>query len=262
MDKKIGVLIPAYNEAERIGSTIEAVLKYTENIVVVNDGSKDETSRIVSRYPITLLDRTENKGLAKTVAEGFSYMLDAGYEVGIKMDGDGQMNASKLLVFFETVKKLPDVDVICATYDDDTPWMVRKDMAIYSSIYRLATGIKTSDLLSEYRAYNRKAMQFMVDYTTDEGYGSPLILLDMHRENLDSIEVNGGVSYSLADFRPLPIDAQYALRRAFVTKVFKFPGVRSKIVGLGSIPLWIGLIVFNCTVQPKYHSFLPKKFIR
>ncbi len=259
---KIGILIPAYNEEKKISSTLDDVLQYTDDIVVVNDGSIDRTAEIVREYPVTLIDRQENIGLAKTIAEGFQYMLNHGFDYGIKLDGDGQMESSKLPEFISTIEDNPSIDIVCATYNEDTPWMIKKDMSLYSFFYRLATGIKTSDFLSEYRAHNRKAMKYLVENTQDERYGSPLILFDMHRVGLNSIEIKGGVSYSQGDFRPLPLDAQYELRKAFVTKAFQFEGVRSKIVSVASVPFWAGLLVFNCVVQPKYHSFLPKRFVR
>ena len=258
---KIGVLIPAYNEEKKIGLTIEGILKYSKDIIVINDGSQDKTPEIVRKYPVKLIDRKKNRGLAKTVAEGFEYLINENFDYGIKVDGDNQMDAEKLPEFFSLINENP-TDIICATYNKDTPWMIRKDMKIYSVFYKLATGIKTSDFLSEYRAYSRNAMKFLSKNTQDEGYGSPLILFDMHRKGLTSSEINGGVSYNQKDFRPLPLDAQYELRKAFVTKTFKFKGPRSKIVSIGSIPFWAGLLIFNCTVQPKYHSFLPKKFVR
>jgi len=259
---RIGTLIPAYNEEKKIGNTLDEILQYTDDVVVVNDGSLDRTAEIVKQYPVDLIDRNENIGLARTVAEGFQYMIHNGFDYGIKLDGDGQMDASKLPEFFSTIEQNPSTDIVCATYNDDTPWMIKKDMFLYSLFYRLATGIKTSDFLSEYRAYNRKAMEYLVENTKDEGYGSPLILFDLHRNGMTSTEIEGGVSYSQRDFRPLPVDAQYELRKAFVTKTFQFEGLKSKLVSVASIPFWAGLLVFNCTVQPKYHSFLPKKFVR
>lgn len=259
---KIGVVIPAYNEEKNIGKTIEDILPYTGDIVVINDGSKDKTKQVIEKYPVKLIHRSKNLGLAKTVAEGFRYLLKNEYDYGIKMDADGQMDASKLKEFFETVYKKSVFDVICATFNKDTPWMIRKDMKIYSFIYKLATGINTTDLLSEYRAYSRKGMEYLVKNTSDEGYGSPLLLIDMHRNDLKSTEIMGGVSYSQKKFRPFPIDAQFALRKAFLTKTFRFKGLRPKMISILSIPFWVGLIIFNCTIQPKYHTFLPRKYVR
>lgn len=259
---KIGVLIPVYNEMKKIRKTLEEVLQYTSDIIVINDGSIDRTADYVKKYQVILIDRKENIGLAKTIVEGIKYMLNQGFDYVIKLDGDGQMDAAKIINFINLIKEKPKYDIFCATYNKDTPWMIKKDMFIYSFFYKIATGIKTTDFLSEYRAYNRNAMQFLVENTHREGYGSPLQLFDMHRAGLRSFEIKGGVSYSQKDFRPLPIDAQYALRKAFVTKTFQFKGIRSKIISILSIPFWIILLIFNCTVQPKYHSFLPKKFVR
>ena len=247
---------------KKIRTTLEDVLQYTSEIIVINDGSIDRTSDYVKKYQVILIDRKKNIGLAKTIVEGIEYMLNQDFDYAIKLDGDGQMDASKIIDFINLIKEKPSYDIFCATYNNDTPWMIKKDMFIYSFFYKMATGIKTTDFLSEYRAYNKTAMKFLVENTNKEGYGSPLQLFDMHRAGLKSIEIKGGVSYSQLDFRPLPIDAQYELRKAFITKTFQFKGIRSKIISIISIPFWIVLLIFNCIVQPKYHSFLPKKLVR
>ena len=59
------VLIPAYNEERKIGNTLEGVLQHIDDIVVVNDGSVDKTAEIVRQYPVTLINRKENRGLAR-----------------------------------------------------------------------------------------------------------------------------------------------------------------------------------------------------
>lgn len=260
--QKIAILIPAYNEEKHIAHTIEDILRYTKNIIVINDGSKDRTGQIVEKYPVVLISNKKNLGLAKTVAKGFNYLLDNGYDYGIKVDADGQMDATKLEEFFSVINSNKSMDIVCATLNRSTPWVIRKDMRIYSWIYKLATKIHTTDLLSEYRAYNRTAMEYLVKNTSNEGYGSPLMLIDMHRSKLKSIEIKGGVFYNQKDFRPFPIDAQYALRKSFVSKVFDFRGFRPKTISILSIPFWILLMIFNCVYQPKYHTFLHSRYVR
>jgi glycosyltransferase involved in cell wall biosynthesis len=259
---KIGVLIPAYNEERTIGKTLSEVLQHIEDVVVVNDGSQDGTAGVVREFPVTLIDRERNVGLAKTVAEGFAHMLEQGYDYGIKLDADGQMAPERIPDMVVKIEEDPAIDIICATYDNDTPWIIRKDMRIFSRMYRLGTGIETTDYLSEFRGYNARAMRYLIEHTKDEGYASPFLLLDMHRAGLRSAEIRGGVSFSEDKLRPFPIDAQYQFKKAFVQKVYQFGTVRSKAVALASIPLWAALTVFNSTVQPKYHTFLPKRFVR
>ena len=261
-EQKIGILIPAYNEEKKIANTLDEILQHIDNVIVVNDGSKDRTAEIVKSYPVILINREENIGLARTIAEGFKYMLNQNYDYGIKLDADGQMEPDKIPNFISKIKEDPSIDVICATYNPDTPWIIRKDMKIYSWFYKVATGIETSDYLSEFRAYNRKAMSYLVNNTSDEGYASPFLLLDMHRAGLKSDEIKGGVSFSENKIRPFPIDAQIQFKRAFVEKVYKFGTIKSMAIALSSIPFWAGLTIFNCMVQPKYHTFLPKRFVR
>lgn len=258
----LAIIVPAFNEAKAIEKTLESILEVCNDIVVIDDGSMDNTAEIVKRYPVTLIQNGKNRGLAQTVKVGLQYVLDQGYDYALKMDADGQMNASMIPTIKQVIKDSDTKDIIYCTYDEKTPWMIRKDMKIYSTIYELGTSIKTSDLLSEFRAYSKKAMKFLVERTTNEGYGSPLILMDMHREGMESLEVKGGVSYAENVIRPFPLDAQLGLRKSFVSKLYKFPGIRSKIVSIGSIPFWAALLMFNVTVQPKYHSILPKKYMR
>lgn len=65
---KVTALIPAYNEADRIGETLQAVLKLdmVDQIVVIDDGSTDGTTAVVKDYPVELikLDRNRGKGSA------------------------------------------------------------------------------------------------------------------------------------------------------------------------------------------------------
>lgn len=259
---KIGVLIPAYNEGQTIGKTIEDVLKYSPNVVVVDDGSKDRTSEEAMKYPVKLIPHGKNKGLAAAVRTGLAYMLRQSFDYAIKIDGDSQMDIGKIPVFIKAAKENPLIDIIYATFNPDTPWMIKKDMRIYSFFLRLATGHRTSDILSEYRMYSNRAMEYIVYRDQDEGYGSPLIIIDTLREGFAIKELGNGVSYAKEFIRPFPLDAQLALRRSFVIKVFRYKSLRSKIVAILSIPFFAGLLIFNVVTGPKYHSILPKRFLR
>ncbi len=70
---KITVLIPAYNEQSRIGKTLEAVckIKGVDQVVVIDDGSTDDTAAIAATYPIQLLKQTENRGKGQALNRGW-----------------------------------------------------------------------------------------------------------------------------------------------------------------------------------------------
>ena len=62
-DKKICILIPTYNNEKTLQRVIDGVLEYTQNIIIINDGSTDSTSEILKTYSqLTILNLPENKG--------------------------------------------------------------------------------------------------------------------------------------------------------------------------------------------------------
>ena len=66
------MLIPTYNNDRTLKRVIEGVLKYTENIIIVNDGSTDTTSQILKEYPnLEQLHIPKNKGKGKALRLGF-----------------------------------------------------------------------------------------------------------------------------------------------------------------------------------------------
>ncbi len=95
MKPKILVIVPAYNEEKYIQSTINDLLKYVprENILVVNDASKDKTPEIVSKMGIKIINHKTNKGLGGALKTGFEYAIKHSYDYVITFDADGQHKA-------------------------------------------------------------------------------------------------------------------------------------------------------------------------
>ena len=94
--KTIGVVIPAYNEASQIGRVIETMPDFVDEIVIVDDNSKDDTVSVIEEYQlkyprITLIRHQTNKGVGGAMATAYKYARDRGFDVAVRMDGDGQM---------------------------------------------------------------------------------------------------------------------------------------------------------------------------
>lgn len=99
MDKthpKIAVVIPAYNVEETIVKVIMGIPKTVENIIVVNDASRDDTANKVKSVKdkrVTLINHTKNMGVGGALLSGYSYALGLGVDIVVKLDGDDQMDA-------------------------------------------------------------------------------------------------------------------------------------------------------------------------
>jgi len=96
---KIFVVIPAYNEANFIKGVIEKVPERVEKIIVVDDCSEDGTSDVVSSIPdnrIKLINHKINTGVGGAMVSGYKYSLEAGADIVVKIDGDGQMDPGQI----------------------------------------------------------------------------------------------------------------------------------------------------------------------
>lgn len=88
---KICVLIPTYNNHKTLERVIDGVLLYTDNVIVINDGSTDTTATILEKYTsISVLTITKNKGKGNALQIGFRDAISKGYEYAITIDSDGQ----------------------------------------------------------------------------------------------------------------------------------------------------------------------------
>jgi glycosyltransferase involved in cell wall biosynthesis len=101
---RIAIVIPVFNEEENIEKLLKKISPYPkEDIVVVDDGSQDQTVSIVERFGATLLTHTVNQGKGMAHRTAFSYALKNGYDGVITLDGDGQHAPEEIGNFLEAV---------------------------------------------------------------------------------------------------------------------------------------------------------------
>ena len=93
---KICILIPAYNAEETLGSVLKKIEPLKMDTIVVNDGSSDETKRVVSENGAHLLEHPLNLGKGAALQTGFQYILQKDYQVVITLDADGQHDPSAM----------------------------------------------------------------------------------------------------------------------------------------------------------------------
>ncbi|HEX20125.1 MAG TPA: glycosyltransferase family 2 protein [Acidiferrobacteraceae bacterium] len=88
---RVAVIIPVYNESASIADIIERVLQqHYDQLIVVDDGSTDDTVNIVSAMPVTLLQNDGNCGKGVSLIHGMRYALEQGADLIVTLDGDGQ----------------------------------------------------------------------------------------------------------------------------------------------------------------------------
>ena len=107
MDKTFLVIIPAYNAASTISELIKKILKYIDkcDVVVVNDGSRDQTSRLIQESGVMVLQHPENRGKGEALKTGFEYALRKNYHAVITIDADLQHNPRSIPDFIRKSDK-------------------------------------------------------------------------------------------------------------------------------------------------------------
>ena len=107
-DSNVLVLLPAYNVSETIGDILNQLKGYT--VLVVDDGSVDETAKILSNYEVLTLHHAENMGLSNAIRTGINYAINNGFDSVITIDADGQHDPYYINSFIEMLKTH---DLVC-----------------------------------------------------------------------------------------------------------------------------------------------------
>jgi glycosyltransferase involved in cell wall biosynthesis len=99
------VIIPAYCEAGRIGPVVAGVKAYWPDVIVVDDGSPDDTSRQAGQAGAMVIRHEVNSGKGAALDTGFRTARERGFDFVITMDGDGQHSPSDLPVFVSAYRQ-------------------------------------------------------------------------------------------------------------------------------------------------------------
>jgi len=153
---KCVVVIPTYNNAGTLAAVVADVKQYSSDIIVVNDGSTDHTSDILSTIKdITVIDYPKNRGKGYALKLGLQRACDLGYRYAISIDSDGQHYADDIPVFIDRIEQSPDSLLIGARNltADNMPAKNTFANKFSNFWFRVETGQKLSDTQSGYRLY-------------------------------------------------------------------------------------------------------------
>src|SRR3954471_12405923 len=188
--KKILIIVPAYNEEEAIEQTLSKLMAIKSTIpnidvCVVNDGSKDQTSRLVSKYNVTLLDLPINLGIGGGMQTGYKYAFNNNYDIAIQFDADGQHNELDIDSLLQPIMN-EDIDMVVGSRfikNTDYKGSLTRRVGIFyfSTLLYLMTGRRFTDPTSGFRAVNKKVIERFATYYPND-YPEPEVLISLHRK--------------------------------------------------------------------------------
>ena len=164
---KILLIIPAYNEEENIAETIKKIKEFSEEIeyIVINDGSKDNTQKVLEENNIKHIRLIRNLGIGGAVQTGYKYAYENNYDIAIQFDGDGQHDVNYIPNICEPLINGQADMCIGTRYLDkneskfQSTFMRRLGANIISTFIRIFCGQKITDPTSGFRAVNKKIIE-------------------------------------------------------------------------------------------------------
>lgn len=179
MPAKFLTALPVYNEEAYVEDVLDEVLRYSRDVLVVDDGSTDDTPERLRRFPsVKVLTHSENRGYGAALRTAFRYALEQDYEVLVTIDCDGQHEPALIPAIVEAAEQ---ADIVSGsryleTFDPAArpPEDRRRINQTITDEINARLGLKLTDAFCGFKAYRVGALKRL--QSTDDGYAMPLEL--------------------------------------------------------------------------------------
>ena len=196
---KILLIIPAYNEEENILRVIKKINDYNSkndfklDYIVINDGSKDNTLKILKENNINHINLINNLGIGGAVQTGYKYALENNYDIAVQFDGDGQHDINYVKKICEPIINGEANMRIGSRYLDkksssfQSTFMRRLGKNIISFLIKILCKKRITDPTSGFRAADKDIIKlFSYDYPVD--YPEPESTVNILKKNFKVVE--------------------------------------------------------------------------
>lgn len=244
-NKKIGVVIPCYNEETQIGIVIETMPEFIDKMIIVDDVSRDKTVEVSNKYreqekykdKIVIIEHEKNSGVGAAISSGYIWCRDNGIDIAVVMAGDAQMDPNDLpelldpvadgkadyakgnrLITGEAWQKIPKV-----RYFGNTSLTL---------MTKIASGYwHVTDSQTGYTALNKKALKLLPLKDIFPRYGMPndfLVTLNIYDMRVIDIPINP--LYGVGEKSKMVIHKTIPALLSLMTRLFIKRMVRKYII--------------------------------
>ena len=188
------LIIPAHREAGRVGRVVREALALGLGleVIVVDDGSPDETAQEAAAAGATVLRHPFNLGYGAALHTGYCHAFRRGHERVLQMDADGQHDATMLARLLAALDAGADIALGSRYLDDDPPptsRLRRIGTAVLAFVTSRWTGERITDPTSGFQGLSRRALEAVTDDGFPEDYPDADVLVEHHRKGLRVVEV-------------------------------------------------------------------------
>jgi glycosyltransferase involved in cell wall biosynthesis len=205
-EKRIGVVVPAYNEEKLIGTVLETMPDFVDRIYIIDDCSSDKTCEKVKSYyrfsdlngRLELIKHAENQGVGRAIATGYRKALEEGIEVVAVMAGDAQMDPNELEKVVGPIVK-GEVDYVKGNrlFTGEAWHMIPRHRYLGNALLSLFTKIASgywhvADSQTGYTAISNEALHLLPLEKLYPRYGYPnhlLVMLNVYNQRVRDIQI-------------------------------------------------------------------------
>lgn len=203
MEKRILLIIPAYNEEDCLLNTYNKIIKYNQenntkyDVIVINDCSTDKTLKICEENNIPVISLIHNLGIGGAVQTGYKYAFENDYDIALQYDGDGQHDVNYISNIIKPIIDDKADFVIGSRFIEDNVSEFKSSFArrigirLISFTIKFVTSKTIKDVTSGFRAANKLVIaDFAKSYPVD--YPEPITNTELLKKNYRIEEI--GVS--------------------------------------------------------------------
>jgi glycosyltransferase involved in cell wall biosynthesis len=160
------VIIPAYNEQEALPGTVGELRAQQPDldVVVVSDGSTDQTASVARSLGVRVLELPFNLGIGGALRTGFLFAVRNGYDAAVQFDADGQHDPAHIKTLLDALDGGADMVIGSRFAETSAAYDVggtrRGAMRVLQIVVRLLSGHRYSDTSSGFRGFNRDVLTF------------------------------------------------------------------------------------------------------
>ncbi|MHA1917393.1 MAG: glycosyltransferase family 2 protein [Candidatus Ranarchaeia archaeon] len=221
-NKNVCAIIPCYNESKFIENVILETKKHVDCVIVVNDGSEDETGIIAEKTEAIIVNHEKNIGKGEALRTGFAKAIEIGCHYVVTLDGDQQHPPDLILDLVNRIKE-GDADIVIGSRflnpSKNMPWLRVLTNKTTSGILRKIFGVPITDSQSGFRIFKKEVIENVK--TVEERFVMETeILIEAHRKGYVIKEIQIPTIYGLEESKQSPAREFYQWGRLAIRKIF------------------------------------------
>jgi len=212
--EQTAVIVPAYNAAALLGGVLEALKPIVpqHRIIVVDDGSGDDTFRVASGAGVNVVQHPVNMGKGAALSSGYKKTVDMGLAYAVTLDADGQHNPAEIPKFARRVVETGADIVVGNRFGalGDMPWLRRGTNWLTSKVVSILARQRIPDSQNGYRMISARVLSaFEIETTRYEAESELLIKAGRRGFRIESVPVETIYGEEVSAIHPVVDTARF-----------------------------------------------------